>query len=81
MSEESSSYSFEFQRRVEFHETDLAGIVHFSNFFRYMEDCEHAFYRSLGYSVHEMDDGEGGSVLWPAASELMPTTCTSFSTA
>lgn len=29
----------------------MAGIVHFSNFFRYMETVEHAFYRSLGFSV------------------------------
>ena len=33
------------QRRVEFSETDAAGIVHFSNFFRYMEGAEHAFLR------------------------------------
>ncbi len=39
------------QRRVEFSETDAAGIVHFSNFFRYMESAEHAFFRSLGWSV------------------------------
>ena len=38
--------------RVPFADTDLAGIVHFSNFFRYMENAEHAFYRSLGFSVH-----------------------------
>ncbi len=45
--------SFEFKaiRRVEFSETDMAGIVHFANFFRYMETAEHAFYRSLGFSV------------------------------
>ena len=29
----------------------MAGIVHFSNFFRYMESAEHAFFRSLGQSV------------------------------
>lgn len=29
----------------------MAGIVHFSNFFRYMETVEHAFFRSLGSSV------------------------------
>ena len=46
-------FCFEFQRRVEFHETDLAGIVHFSNFYRYMETAEHAFLRSLGHSIHE----------------------------
>lgn len=38
-------------RRVEFNETDLAGIVHFAQFFRYMESVEHAFLRSLGHSV------------------------------
>jgi YbgC/YbaW family acyl-CoA thioester hydrolase len=45
--------AFEFKaiRRVEFSETDMAGIVHFSNFFRYMETAEHGFYRSLGHSV------------------------------
>lgn len=29
----------------------MAGIVHYSNFFRYMEAAEHAFFRSIGYSV------------------------------
>src|SRR5437899_8721805 len=39
------------QRRVEFHETDMAGIVHFSNFFRYMEVAEVEFLRSRGLHV------------------------------
>ncbi len=42
---------FTVRRRVEFSETDMAGIVHYSNFFRYMETAEHGFYRSLGFSV------------------------------
>ena len=37
--------------RVEFSDTDAAGIVHFANFFRYMERVEHSFWRSLGLSV------------------------------
>jgi YbgC/YbaW family acyl-CoA thioester hydrolase len=45
------AFEFKVQRRVEFSETDAAGIVHFSNFFRYMESVEHAFFRSLGHSV------------------------------
>jgi acyl-CoA thioester hydrolase len=45
------AFEFKLMRRVEFAETDMAGIVHFSNFFRYMENTEHAFYRSLGASV------------------------------
>jgi acyl-CoA thioester hydrolase len=45
--------AFEFKaiRRVEFSETDMAGIVHYSNFFRYMETAEHGYFRLLGYSV------------------------------
>jgi 4-hydroxybenzoyl-CoA thioesterase/acyl-CoA thioester hydrolase len=38
-------------RQVEFAQTDMAGIVHFSEFFRYMESAEHEFFRSLGLSV------------------------------
>ena len=45
------AYQHRIKRRVEFSETDMAGIVHFSNFFRYMEAAEHEFFRSLGYSV------------------------------
>jgi len=44
-------FEFHATRRVEFSETDLAGIVHFSNFFRYMETVEHGFWRALGTSV------------------------------
>ncbi len=44
-------YEFKVVRRVEFSETDMAGIVHYSNFFRYMETAEHAFFRSLGFSI------------------------------
>ncbi|MBZ0256493.1 acyl-CoA thioesterase [bacterium] len=45
------------RRSVEFSDTDLAGIVHWSRFFVFMESCEHAFYRSIDYSVH-MREGE-----------------------
>ncbi|MFP6857429.1 MAG: thioesterase family protein [Roseibacillus sp.] len=66
MSEEGEGYCFEYQRRVEFHETDLAGIVHFSNFYRYMETAEHEFMRSLGHSIHQqMGEAEIG---WPRVS-------------
>lgn len=55
------AYEFTLTRRVEFSETDMAGIVHFANFFRFMEECEHAFFRSFGMSVV----GEPGGVSWP----------------
>src|SRR6266446_7306187 len=45
------SYEIKVVRRVEFSDTDMAGIVHYSNFFRYMEVAEHEFFRSLGFSV------------------------------
>lgn len=56
------AHRFEYRRRVTFAETDLAGIVHFANFYRYMEEAEHAFYRSLGFSVHPTDEPRVG---WP----------------
>jgi YbgC/YbaW family acyl-CoA thioester hydrolase len=49
---------FRTTRLVEFSDTDMAGIVHFSAFFRYMESAEHAFLRSLGLSVFMEWDGE-----------------------
>src|SRR6478609_4513940 len=45
------AYEFRLKRLVEFSETDMVGIVHYANFFRYMEAAEHGFFRSLGFSV------------------------------
>ncbi|MFO0865911.1 MAG: thioesterase family protein [Gemmataceae bacterium] len=42
---------FRYRRRVDFCDTDLVGIVHFANYFRYMEAAEVDFLRSLGLSV------------------------------
>ena len=57
--------SFSITRRVQFAETDMAGIVHFSHYFRYMEEVEHAFFRSRGLSVHmKLGDRQIG---WPRA--------------
>lgn len=60
---EPKKYSFEAERRVEFSETDMAGIMHFSNFYRFMESTEHAFFRSIDQSVHGIRDGE--HIGWP----------------
>lgn len=51
--------AFRYPRRVQFHETDLAGIAHFSWYFRYMEEAEHALWRSLGMSVAPTDAAVG----------------------
>ena len=42
---------YRLRRRVQFYETDSAGIVHFSWFFRYMEEAEHALWRDAGLSI------------------------------
>ena len=42
---------FSIKRLVTFAETDMAGIAHFSNYFRWMEEVEHAFFRAQGLSV------------------------------
>jgi acyl-CoA thioester hydrolase len=42
---------FRVSRRVDFCDTDMAGIIHFGNYFRYMEFAEVAFLRARGLSV------------------------------
>ena len=54
---------FQTQRRVEFRDTDAAGIVHFSVFFAYMEEAEHEFLRSIGLGV--MMEIDGARISWP----------------
>ncbi len=46
-------HRFIYSDRVQFSDTDLAGIVHFANFFRYMERAEHAFFRAVELSIAE----------------------------
>ena len=54
---------FSVTRTVEFSETDMAGIMHFSNFFRWMEACEAGFYRSLNLPLISFVPGT--VVGWP----------------
>jgi acyl-CoA thioester hydrolase len=49
------------RRRVQFHETDAAGIVHFSRYLLYMEEAEHALWRAAGLSIAPA----GSPVGWP----------------
>ncbi len=58
--------SFRTTRRVEFRDTDMAGIMHFSAFFTVLESVEHEFLRSLGLSVVMSDDE--GQLGWPRVS-------------
>ena len=58
------------RRRVQFHEVDGAGIVHFSWFFRYMEEAEHALWRAAGLSIAP----PGSDVGFPRSSRPRSTT-------
>ena len=49
---------FTYFRRVEFSDTDTAGLIHFSSMLRYMEEAEHAFYRSLGLPGYEWTEDQ-----------------------
>lgn len=53
--------AFRYRRRVQFAETDLAGIAHFAMLFRYMEEAEHALWRAAGLSIAK----SGENVGWP----------------
>ncbi len=60
---------FQMTRRVQFAETDLAGVLYFANYYRYMEEVEHAFWRSVGCSVITKMDGR--EVSWPRVKTSM----------
>lgn len=55
--------AFHSARRIEFRDTDAAGIAHFTAFFAYMEEVEHELLRSLGLSVLWRD--AAGPLSWP----------------
>lgn len=54
---------FTMRRRVELADTDMAGIVHFTTFFRYLETAEHELWRSLGLVI--FTPGTEGHSGWP----------------
>lgn len=53
--------SFVYRRRVQFPETDASGVVHFTNFFKYVEEAEHAMWRAAGLTIAEPN----GDIGWP----------------
>ena len=70
------SQVFTTTKRVEFRDTDAAGIMHFSAYFTYMEEAEHELLRSIGTSV-VLNAGQE-TVSWPRvaadANYRMPVT-------
>ena len=63
---------FTLKRRVNFVEVDLAGVMHFSNYYRLMEEAESGFWRSLGMGLLTGDGSRG--LNWPRVS----TSCRYF---
>ena len=59
-------HEFRTRRRIEFSDTDLAGVVHFARFFVFMETAEDEFLRSLGASFTMNDAGR--TIGWPKVS-------------
>jgi len=59
-------HEFRTRRRIEFVDTDMGGIVHFSRYFVFMETAEHLFLEALGTSVAL--DLEGRQIGWPRVS-------------
>jgi len=56
--------TFIHKNRVAFSDTDMAGIVHFSNFFRYAEIAESALFRSIDEPLIDLEHAKG----WPRVS-------------
>jgi acyl-CoA thioester hydrolase len=54
---------FKTRRKIEFVDTDLGGIVHFSRYFVFMETAEHQFLDELGTSVHLVEGDK--TIGWP----------------
>lgn len=64
---------FVMRRRIHFSETDRAGVLYFAHYYRFMEEAEHAFWRSLGVAV--VMDVAGLENSWPRVA----TSCEYFS--
>jgi 4-hydroxybenzoyl-CoA thioesterase/acyl-CoA thioester hydrolase len=55
---------FIYHRRVQYKDTDASGIAHFSCFFVYAEEAEHAMWRAAGISIEPRETSIG----WPRVS-------------
>ena len=55
---------FVYRRRIQYRDTDASGMVHFSAFFVFCEEAEHALWREVGLSVEPRQTEIG----WPRVS-------------
>jgi 4-hydroxybenzoyl-CoA thioesterase/acyl-CoA thioester hydrolase len=75
MSDPAANNEFKIKRRVHFSETDRAGVLYFAHYYRFMEETEHAFRRSLGLDIFAEIDGY--ETTWPRVA----TSCEYFAPA
>lgn len=62
--DKTSRKTFSVSKQVEFCETDMAGIAHYSNVFRYVEYAETRFFLKAGMSICDFEKDQK----WPIAS-------------
>lgn len=60
------TWPFTTSRRIEFRDTDAAGVAHFSTYFVFMEEAEHELLRQAGLSVFQEEPQ--GTLTWPRVS-------------
>jgi 4-hydroxybenzoyl-CoA thioesterase/acyl-CoA thioester hydrolase len=60
------TWPFQTSRRIEFRDTDAAGIAHFSTYFLFMEEAEHELLRQAGLTVFQPE--QEGTLTWPRVS-------------
>lgn len=48
--------TFTYERKANYYETDMMGVVHHSNYLRYFEEARIAFMDSLGIPYKELED-------------------------
>ncbi len=56
-------FEYRTSRAIEFSDTDMEGLIHFSRFFIFMETAEHRFLADRGSSVALREDGQ--RLGWP----------------
>ena len=59
-------HEFTTRRKIEFVDTDMGGIVHFSRYFVFAETAEHEFLEALGSNV--LLELDGRTISWPRVS-------------
>ena len=47
--------SFTYERKINYYETDRMGVVHHSNYIRFLEECRSRWLEDLGISMEKLE--------------------------